>query len=142
MLAFARRIDDYQSMPKLQLAVFEDENSIRKLIRSILEDSPYEVTAEAATRRQAFEAVHAMHTGNLLVHAVLQDGNLDNLDNEPFSDARAIYNKMQELQLMTPVIGISSDKLAEEGVPIPKHLDITKWSLINDLIPALNSLEN
>ncbi len=130
-------------MSSIEIAVFEDESSVRGIIQTVLEGSPYQIAVEAVTRQEAFDAVAAMHAGELSIRAVLLDGNLDNKPKVLFSDAHAIYNRMHELELTAdiPVIGISSEKLAAYGVPIPKELDVTKWSIINNLVPTLDSLD-
>ena len=139
MLAFSRGISEDHTMNRINIAVFEDEDSIRALIHATLQDTQYTVIEEATTRKQALDIVTAMHAGELTVGAVLLDGNLDNLEKHLFSDASAIYNHMQSLKRAEPVIGISGDRLAEHGVPIPKHLDVTKWSIVSKLVPALDS---
>lgn len=140
MLVFSRGIGEYQMMNNIKLAVFEDETSIRDLIRLTLHDTQYTVAEEATTRQQAMDIVTAMHAGELSVGAVLLDGNLDNLERRLFRDAFTIYNYMQELKRPEPVIGISSDHLAMHGVPVPKDLDITKWAITSALIPALDGV--
>ncbi|CAN5333176.1 hypothetical protein BH09PAT4_BH09PAT4_06970 [soil metagenome] len=127
-------------MKSIDLAVFEDESSIRDLISIVLEPSEYKVGVEAVSRREALDALAAIHAGELCIQGVLLDGNLDSEDKVSFGDARAIYSKMQELGLTMPVIGISSDKLAEHGVPVRQELDITKWGIVRDLVPTLDSL--
>jgi len=140
MLAFSRGISEYHIMKQIGLAVFEDEDSIRQLIRYTLEDTPYAVAAEATTRQQALDIVTAMHAGALTVGAVLLDGNLDNLERRLFNDARAIYDNLRHLQRPEPVIGISNDRLAEHGIPVPRKLDVTKWCIVSELVPALDSI--
>lgn len=128
-------------MKSIDLAVFEDESSTRDLIGIVLRPSKYKVGIEAVTRREALDVLAAMHAGELSIQGVLLDGNLDSEDKVSYGDARAIYNKMHELRLTTPVIGISSNKLAEHGVPIRQELDITKLGIIRDLLPTLDSLQ-
>jgi hypothetical protein len=128
-------------MKSIDIPGFEDESSIRDLIGIVLSPSEYKVGVEAVSRREALDALAAIHAGELSIQGVLLDGNLDSEDNVSFGDARAIYSKMQELGLTTPVIGISSDKLAEHGVPIHQDLDITKWGIVRDLLPTLDSLQ-
>ena len=140
MLAFSRGISEYHIMTQIELAVFEDEDSVRQLIRYALEDTPYTVVAEATTRQKALDIVTAMHAGELAIGAVLLDGNLDNKENRLFSDAHAIYNHMHSLGRPEPVVGISGDRLAEHGIPIPRELDVTKWCIVSQLVPALDSI--
>lgn len=140
MLAFSSNFSDYHAMKQIELAVFEDESSIRQLIELNLLDTQYRIGAEAVTRRQALDIVKAVHAGELMIHAFLLDGNLDNPERRLFSDAHAIYNYMQELDLVQPVLGISTDRLAEKGIPIEPELDITKWCISSKLVPSLDSL--
>lgn len=127
MLAFSKLIpDDYAAMKHAKIAIFEDYRELHDTIRSLLEPTSHEVVADAYTRREAFGVIEAMHAGQLAIDAVLLDGNLDNKEHRLFSDATAIYDYMRSLRLLTPIIGISSDPLAEHGIPVPRELDITK----------------
>jgi CheY-like chemotaxis protein len=141
MLAFSKHIADYQCMSKFQVAVFEDEPAILHVISDTLQDSPYEIGAQATTRQSALEVLQAMYAGELSIDAVLLDGNLDTLDGISFSDAHVIYTKMYKLGLTTPIIGISTDELRSQGIPIGRELDITKWGLTKKLLPTLDALE-
>jgi chemotaxis response regulator CheB len=123
-------------MKSARLAVFEDSETTRQYIDITLLGSAHQVVATAETRKAALSVVEQMQLGKLAVDVVLLDGNLDHND---FSDAHAIYGQIQRLENQPLVLGISSNFLTDEGLPIPRDYDIGKEG-VGRLESILNEL--
>jgi CheY-like chemotaxis protein len=118
-------------MKSAHIAVFEDSKQAQQLIDLALLGSEHRIVATAETRHDALKVVELMQVGKLAVDVVLLDGNLDKGISD-FSDAFAIYDKLQRRSDQMPiVVGISSSLLTDEGLPIPREYDLSKDGLFD-----------
>jgi len=115
--------------------MFEDDESITKLVGLDLLHTPHEIVDTATTLDEAIAVLTKARPEQLELDVVLLDGNLSTPRRG--HDALAIWDRLVRInqtrhrlgELAIVTVGISADPLQEYGIPLPSVQDITKDGL-------------
>lgn len=104
-------------MDGAKVAVIEDGDMMRSIVREQLESSGHKVVAEADSLERAFEVVGAIATGDIEADVIILDGNLrPRTDNG--EDARRVAEMIRERGVTSKIIGFSLNPMATYGVEV------------------------
>lgn len=99
-------------MEKAKIALFEDNDRIRAMAKSILEGEMHTVVAEAATLGEAIDVIDRAAAGEMVIDVVFMDGKLRE-EAALGEDARIISQHIKANKLSPHVIGFSMSELSE-----------------------------
>lgn len=109
-------------MENARVAIVEDMEKIRQMVRLSLIGDGHNVVAEATNLEEAFSLVDKLAQGEIEADVVLLDGNLGDKTEEkeykPHDDARQILARIREAGIASTVIGFSADYLREAGIDV------------------------
>ena len=128
-------------MHEAKVAIFDDNETIRNLMRLILEIELHEVAFEAATMHESTEIIEALEEGDIDVAVV--DGNLDG----PIADGRdgeqivSLLIEKRFSQLL--VVGFSgSHPIPSAHINLHKVYDVPNLGRIITNWPDSHSVQN
>lgn len=119
----------------LKVAMFEDDESIAKLVEMNLMHTPHEIVDTAKTLDEALDVLNKDRPERLDLDVVLLDGKLSTPKHG--HDALTIWDRLVQInqtrrrlgELVIVTVGISADPLRDYGIPLPQQQDITKDGL-------------
>jgi DNA-binding NtrC family response regulator len=110
-------------MEQARILHIEDSEDIRRSVESILSvRGTHKVIASAETVGEAWELLEAIKDKRLEANVILLDGHLKG--GAYLNHPKVIRDKMKELVLNLPVIGLSGEGLTEKGLVIGQDIDV------------------
>lgn len=104
-------------MEGARVALIEDREQMRRMMRLLLEDNGHEVVAEASDLDEALALVDDMADGVVEADVVLLDGNLQPAT-DTGEDARRVSERLQNRGVTTAVLGFSLSSMERYGIQV------------------------
>jgi CheY-like chemotaxis protein len=127
-------------MDNANVLIFEDYDSVRDLVRRLMDMAGHTVVGEAVTFDEAMEALEAVEAGDQECDVVILDGNLHRTNSgDNNRDAREITKYIRSHELAIKIVGFSGGlPMSEDGIDVDTELrDKTKVTQLPQLIAEL-----